>query len=376
MWYLRGDTFLLIAAFSFAVAVLRKLLPQKVMGAILPAAEIALIALISVKLAALYAVYVVFGVFSTWCLLKIRKKPLFVIFCILAAVPFFIGRLDVFGMSVPTWFEGVGIAFAMLKMIDALYYVYYSGDAVSPLIYTNYMLFLPVFTAGPVFRYRDFKKTFESPIAMNGKELARDFKRVIRGMFKKVVLAEIAVVALNQLLLKNSSVFVSVAVTVTSYFILFFDLSGYSDIAISFGRLAGYDVPENFKRPMLAPSFTQFWRSWHASLSDWIREHIYVVVAKKKLRKSTTALIAFCTMVVMSLWHGFNLPYLLAGAYNGLLLMGENLLSLTTVNVKKTKKSVYYLRCLAVNFLFALNTLVFTLPPEKLPDVLRGFFKI
>ena len=376
MWYLRSDTFLLIAAFSIAVAVLRKLLPQKVMGALLPAAEIALIALISVKLAVLYAVYTALGIFSTRCLLKIRNKALFAGFCILAAAPFFIGRLDAFGLSVPTWFEGVGIAFAMLKAIDALYYVYYSGEAVPPLVYINYMLFLPVFTAGPIFRYRDFKKTFESPIALNAAEVTNDVKRMIRGMFKKVVLAEIAVTALNQLLLKNSSVFISVAVTILSYFILFFDLSGYSDIAIAFGRLAGYDVPENFKRPLLAPSFTQFWRSWHASLSDWIREHIYVVVAKKKLKKPATALIAFFTMVVMSLWHGFNLPYLLAGAYNGVLLMGENLLSLTTVNAKKTKKSIFYLRCLAVNFLFALNTLVFTLPPEKLAEILRGFFKI
>ena len=376
MWYLQSGTFLLIAAFSIVVAVLRKFLPQKILGVLLPVAEIALIAFISLKLAVLYAVYAAIGILATRILLKFRKKLLFAVLCILASVPFFIGRLDVFGISVPTWFEGIGIAFAMLKMIDALYYVYYSGEAVSPLVYINYMFFLPVFTAGPIFRYRDFKKTFENPISLTTAELMQDFKRVIRGMFKKIVLAEIAVTALSQLLLKNSSVFISVAVTVLSYFILFFDLSGYSDIAIAFGRLAGYDIPENFKRPMAAPSFTQFWRSWHASLSDWIREHIYVVVAKKRLGKPVTVLIAFFTMVVMSLWHGFNLPYLLAGAYNGLLLAGENLLSLTTVNVKKTKKSVYYLRCIAVNFLFALNTLVFTLPPEKLPEILRGFFRI
>jgi len=376
MWYLQSGTFLLIAAFSLAIAVLRKLLSQKILNVLLPVAEIALVAFISVKLAVFYAVYVALGIFSTWLLLKFRKKALFALLCVVAAVPFFIGRLDAFGLAVPTWFEGIGIAFAMLKAIDALYYVYYSGEAVSPVVYVNYLLFLPVFTAGPVFRYRDFKKTFESPIPLTAAELAQDFKRVIRGMFKKVVLAEIAVTAMNQLLLKNISVFVSLAVTVVSYFILFFDLSGYSDIAIAFGRLAGFDVPENFKRPMLAPSFTQFWRSWHASLSDWIREHIYVVVVKKRLKKPATAMIAFFTMVIMSLWHGFNLPYLLAGAYNGLLLMCENLFSLTTVNSKKTKKSVYYLRCFAVNFLFALNTLVFTLPPERLPEILRGFFKI
>ena len=72
------------------------------------------------------------------------------------------------------------------------------------------------------------------------------------------------------------------------------------------------------------------------------------------------------------MWHGFNIPYLLAGVYNGALLAGENLLGLTTVSRRKTKKPVYILRCACVNLLFAVNTLVFTLNTEQVFFVLRG----
>jgi alginate O-acetyltransferase complex protein AlgI len=235
------------------------------------------------------------------------------------------------------------------------------------------MLFLPVLTAGPIFRYRDFLKTFDNPIALNAEEAVNDVKRIIRGMFKKVVLVELLSYAATVLLAGEVGWFQSFVIVVISYMLLYFDLSGYSDMAIALGRLAGYEIPENFKKPLRAPTFTQFWRSWHATLSDWIREHIYIVVAKKKLGKPASASIAFATMIVMSLWHGFNVPFLLAGVYNGILLAAENLLSLTTVNIRKTRRSVFYLRCFAVNFLFALNTLVFSIPADKLTVVLRGF---
>jgi alginate O-acetyltransferase complex protein AlgI len=375
MWYLQAKTFLIIAVFSLAAALLRKVLPGKAFNAVLPVIEIAVIATISVYLACIYAVYIIMGLAFSAILHKKRSKYLFVLCAVASAMPFFIGRLEAFGAAAPSWFVSIGFAFAMLKQIDIYYYVYYAGEPVRPLAYINYMLFLPVFTAGPIFRYRDFVKTYDQPIGLSIGELTADVKRIIRGMFKKVVLAELTLYTMNILLTFESRWYLSFAVVVLSYLLLYFDLSGYSDIAIAFGRMAGCDVPENFKKPMLAPTFTQFWRCWHATLSDWIREHIYVVVAKKRLGKTASSVIALITMIIMSLWHGFHFAYLLAGIYNGLLLMTENLLSLTTVNIRKTKKSVFYLRCFAVNFLFAVNTLVFTLPADKITDVLRGFLK-
>ena len=304
------------------------------------------------------------------------KRLCFPLFCLLALAPFLLGRGEAFGLALPVPVESVGLAFQMLKLIDAFYYVYYSGEPVKLLPYLGYMTYLPTFTSGPLFRYRDFLRSYEKPLLLDAELLSVGLRRVILGLFKKVVLAELALTGLNWLLEQALRLPVCLAITAASYLVLYLDLSGYSDIAVGLGRIGGLDVPENFKHPLRAPTLTQFWRGWHATLSDWIREHIYVVVAKKKLNKGVSALIALATMVVMSLWHGFNLPYLLAGVYNGVLLALENLLGLTTVNRRKAKKPVLFFRCLAVNLLFALNTLVFTLPAGQVPEVLRGFVRL
>jgi len=383
MWYLQGDTFLLIALFSLTVTILRRLFPLRIVNILLPVIEAGIIFFIDSRLAVFYIVYIHLGLLLAHVLFKrvknsghtARSKVLFALFSVVATIPLFLSRAEVFGIDLPFPAVSIGIAFQMLKMIDAFYFVYYAGEPVKALAYINYMLFLPVFTAGPIFRYRDFLKTYENPLVPGSALFADCFKRLVRGMFKKVVLVEIALLILEHLLKVESHWYLSMAVVVISYMLLYLDFSGYSDIAIAFGKVAGYGVPENFKKPLSAPTFSQFWRSWHATLSDWIREHIYVVVAKKRLSKAVSGLFAFSTMVIMSLWHGFNRLYLIAGVYNGLLLLFENLFSMTTVTRRKSRRSIYVLRCAAVNFMFGLNTLVFTVPPDKIVPILRGFLE-
>lgn len=376
MWYLQTDTFLILAAFSLLAALLRRFMSKKVFSVLLPLLSFAALFYISRRLAVFYLAYIAMGLICAKLLRYRKSRALFILFSLLALVPFFLSRAESFGFSLPFVFVSIGIAFAMLKLIDVYYFVYYAEQDIEALTFVNYMLLLPVFTAGPIFRYRDFIRTHEKPLKLTAALFTESFKRIILGLFKKVVLAYFAVLAMERLMAMPPHWYVSLCALVCSYLILYFDLSGYSDIAISFGKLAGYNVPENFKQPWKAASFTQFWRSWHATLSDWIREHIYVVIGRRTLSRGATALIAFSTMVIMALWHGFNLPYLLAGVYNGALLAAENLLEQTTVNRRKTKPAVYYLRCLLVNLLFAGNTLVFTLNPEQVLSVLRGFFKL
>ena len=126
--------------------------------------------------------------------------------------------------------------------------------------------------------------------------------------------------ALNRVLQMSSHFYVSGALALLSYVILYVDLSGYSDIAIAVGSFMGIPVPENFKQPWTAASFTQFWRKWHVTLSDFIREHIFVVVSGKRLSKWISALIGLITMLVMSLWHEFSLLSLCTGFYMGAVL--------------------------------------------------------
>lgn len=376
MWYLQIDTLWLLTLLVIGTAIFQKCThyrQTKLLLWLLPLAELAILAVISLPLAGFYVVYILLGLVCAWMLYRYQKGWLFALFSLLALVPFFLSRWEAFGAWLPFPFVTIGLSFQMLKVIDIYYHIYYTQARIDPLIFINYMLFLPVLTAGPIFRYREFAATVHAPVVLTAAEFTADFKRIIRGMFKKVVITALGIHVMQQLVAADPHWYLSLAALVCSYVIIYCDLSGYSDLAIGFGRIAGFAVPENFKTPWKSPSFTQFWRCWHASLSNWIREHIFILLNKRKLNRGVSALVGIVTMVLMSLWHGFNWLYLIAGIYNGVLLAIENLLQQTTVNKRKTKKPIYAARCLFVSAAFALNTMVFTLTPEALLQVLRGF---
>lgn len=373
MWYLQLDTFFVIVLFSIASGLIRRLIPSRISSVLIPVLSITAILYINVNLCIFYLSYVVMGLIFIKILVKWRKPIVFFIFTVISLLPLIFSRVSILNMHL---LETIGLAFAMLKLIDVLYFVYFTKLDIDILVFINYIFFLPVFTAGPIYRYRDFMKEYDHPLKMDAQLFSICFKRIVLGMFKKVVAVKFIILILNKLVENEGHWYTSLFSIFCSYLILYFDLSGYSDIAISFGKLAGFNVPENFKKPWAAASLTQFWRSWHATLSDWIREHIYIIVAKKKLGKISSALIAFSTMVIMALWHGFSFSYLLAGIYNGVLLALENLLSLTTVNKRKTKTLVFVFRCFIVNLLFAINTLVFTLSPEDVMRVIGGLIRL
>lgn len=307
--------------------------------------------------------------------LKKTKRFWFVVFCFLCTIPFFYGRLTEFFPTLPVIITFVGIAYHMLKAIDTLYFVYYTDMTIPLLTYANYMLFFPTFTSGPIFRYRDFSNTFKNPIPLTGELFLKCVKRFIRGMFKKMVVLYFVTEIFNHLLGLEAHWYLSLAIIVLSYITLFLDLSGYSDIAIAVGSVMGYNVPENFRKPWAAASFTQFWRNWHITLSDWVREHIFVVLNGKKLNRFASAAVGFMTMFVMEMWHGFTLPYIVGGVYNGLCMGLENLFGLTRADKRKMKKPLYILRCFLVNFAFALNTLLFTVTSEQFIEIMKGLIR-
>lgn len=257
-----------------------------------------------------------------------------------------------------------------------MYFVYYADMEIPFLTYMNYILFFPTFTSGPIFRYRDFQKVFNKPVPLTTDRFIMYVKRFIKGMFKKMVVLYFISTFFTFLLGLEKHWYISLLTVVFSYLFLYFDLSGYSDIAIATGSVMGYTVPENFRKPWAAASFTQFWRNWHITLSDWVREHIFVVLNGKKLGRLASAGMGFLVMFIMEMWHGFTLPYIFGGVYNGLCLGLENLFGLTTVDKRKMKKPVYIIRCIIVNGLFALNTLLMTVTPTQLIDVLGGFIKL
>ena len=376
MWYLQIDTLLILLAIALAFGLLSLSRNYTSILRFLPVVSIAFLCYVSWSLALFYLIYIVitwvFAVFLRH--MKSYRRIWFFLLTIGCCLPLIYLRFAP-QLSLPT-IACVGLAYNMLKAIDLLYYEYYSGEKASFEIYTNYMLFLPVITAGPVFRYRDFVRTWAKPAALTLTRFTDAVKRIIWGLFQKVVLSAIAVQILNYLAQGYWRWFEIPVVPFVSLAILFFDMAGYASIAIGLGSIMGITVPENFKKPFRSASFTQFWRNWHVTVSDWIREHVFILFSAKKLNKWQGALISIIVMVLMGIWHDFTWLFFVDGILLGLILALENIFSLGNVNRRKVSKWYFELRCAIVIVLFALNSMIFTLTTAQISEIFSSFLQM
>jgi D-alanyl-lipoteichoic acid acyltransferase DltB (MBOAT superfamily) len=199
--------------------------------------------------------------------------------------------------------------------------------------YLVYALFFPAFTAGPIDRLQRFQQDVEKPLT--AERLPVDVgvggQRLAVGMFKKFVLADsLSLIALNA---KNAGQVQSggwAYVLLIAYsFLIYYDFSGYTDIAIGLGRLMGFVLPENFNRPYLKPNLTQFWNNWHMTLTQWFRAYFFNPVTRSLRRKKLPVwfVILFTqltTMVLIGMWHGVTLNFLLWGLWHGAGLFVHN----------------------------------------------------
>lgn len=377
MWFLQMDTLLLLclisAGFGLVSIVTRQQYPKFLR--LLPVAELAFLLYVSVGFTVFYVGYILL----TWCFILILHRVVkgrTVVFWLLCAgciLPLVYSRfserlqLPMYGIAL------IGMAYNMLKAIDVLYYEYFTGEKAQFEVYCNYMLFIPVLTAGPVFRYRDFQLTWTRPAVLTLDRFTESVKRIIRGLFSKVVLSALGVNVLSMLTADTIVWYESILIPLVSMLILFFDMDGYASIAIGMGRLMGIQVPENFKKPFQCASYTQLWRNWHVTVSDWIREHVYIFFRKTKLTKWQGAVISMVVMLVMGLWHGFELPYLVEGLVFGTFLAIEAIFGLGTVNKRKVSAWYYRLRCCIVIYFFSLVCMIYTLSSDQIRQVFRGF---
>ncbi len=196
--------------------------------------------------------------------------------------------------------------------------------------YLTYVIFFPSFTAGPIDRAERFIKDFRALPDIKGVDSERIIigsTRIAIGMFKKFVIADyIARFALNSTSADQAVSTLALWILLYGYaFLLFFDFSGYSDIAIGIGILFGIQLPENFDRPYIKNNIQAFWQSWHMSLSNWVRFYIFSPLSRNLLRRKPKPpiwlIMLIChmsTMIVIGLWHGITIPFFIWGAWHGL----------------------------------------------------------
>jgi D-alanyl-lipoteichoic acid acyltransferase DltB (MBOAT superfamily) len=197
----------------------------------------------------------------------------------------------------------------------------------------SYAFFFPALAAGPIDRVERFVRDLRAAPALTPQVVRDGVGRILLGLAKKFVLADsLAWIALSP---------VSAArVTGTGWlwlllyafaFQLYFDFSGYTDVAIGVARLTGVRLPENFQQPYLKPSLTAFWNSWHMTLTQWFRGYVFnpLTRAMRSARRPwPTAVVILVgqmtTMVLIGLWHGVSWGFVIWGAWHGLGLFVQN----------------------------------------------------
>jgi alginate O-acetyltransferase complex protein AlgI len=195
--------------------------------------------------------------------------------------------------------------------------------------YAQYMAFFPQLIAGPIIRYHQIDEQIRRPPPRSERlaDLAEGFPRFCLGLCKKVLIAD-QVGPVADAAFKDPSQLTTAAawIGVLAYTVqIYFDFSGYSDMAIGMGRMFGFRFPENFNRPYSAVSMTDFWRRWHMTLSRWFRDYVYVPIGGNKGTQSATARNLLFVFLLTGVWHGAAWTFLLWGLYNGGLIVGERL---------------------------------------------------
>lgn len=228
----------------------------------------------------------------------------------------------------------LGISFHTFQSISYIVDVY-RGDSPAISSVTNYALyisFFPQLIAGPIVRAQTFFLDLEHWRAPSQSEIKTGVLQIVAGLTKKLVFADQFAIIANAYFsapivplgsIPGWSAVLAFAIQI------YFDFSGYTDIAIGSARLFGFHFPPNFQHPYFASDIGEFWHRWHISLSSWLRDYVYIPLGGSRSGTFITFRNLFFTMVVGGLWHGANWTFLIWGAIHGLLLMGHRLVRLS-----------------------------------------------
>ncbi|MEX1307254.1 MAG: MBOAT family O-acyltransferase [Eubacteriales bacterium] len=189
-------------------------------------------------------------------------------------------------------------------------------------IFALYVSFFPQLVAGPIERSDRLLPQFYQKHTFDFENMSDGLKRMAWGFFKKIVIADRLATLVDTVYANpgqfNGISFIAVALLFPIQ--LYCDFSGYSDIAIGSAKVMGFNLMENFKRPLFSKSVTEFWRRWHISLSSWFKDYLYIPLGGNRKGTFRTYLNLFITFVVSGLWHGADWGFVLWGALQGLVI--------------------------------------------------------
>ncbi len=222
----------------------------------------------------------------------------------------------------------IGISFYTFQMLSYLIDVYRKQAKVQKNILklAMYVSLFPQLIAGPIVRYTTIENQLENRTHTMEK-FALGVRRFIIGLGKKVLIANVLGKLVNTFLASSEmSIIYYWLYAIAVMLQIYFDFSGYSDMAIGLGKMFGFEFPENFNYPYIAKSITEFWRRWHISLSSWFRDYVYIPLGGNRTSKIKWIRNIMIVWFLTGLWHGAAWNFVIWGMYFGIILIIEKLL--------------------------------------------------
>ncbi|WP_157264626.1 MBOAT family O-acyltransferase [Paenibacillus oryzisoli] len=251
----------------------------------------------------------------------------------------------------------IGISFIVFHKISYIIEVF--RDEKKPtdkmVDYFLYILFFPMSIAGPIIKYQDISDQIKYR-EYRFEDIMYGSYRFSIGLFKKVWIADnVAIIADELFKVPPDSLSIGYAwIGVICYAVqIYFDFSGYADMAIGLSRIMGFKVMENFNMPYLSQNISEFWRRWHISLSSWMRNYIYIPLGGNRRSKIRSFFNLWVVFFISGIWHGANWTFVVWGVLHGILIISDKLFWLNF------SKKIPKLLNILITFVFVLITWVF-----------------
>jgi len=249
----------------------------------------------------------------------------------------------------------IGVSFYTFQFISYTVDLYKGKIEVqrNVLDFSTYVALFPQLIAGPIVRYSDVANDLvkrEQSVA----RFAMGARRFILGLGKKMLLANLFGELVEIYKSSGNQSVLFVWIYLVAYTLqIYFDFSGYSDMAIGLGHIFGFKLPENFNYPYIADSITNFWRRWHMSLSSWFRDYIYIPLGGNRVKALRHVINILIVWMLTGFWHGADWNFILWGAYFGIVMLVEKFfLAKVLGKSPKVVRHVYVMLVLFVSWTF------------------------
>ena len=257
----------------------------------------------------------------------------------------------------------IGISFYTFQAMSYLIDVYRKEVEPQKDIYklALYICLFPQLVAGPIVKYHDISDQIETR-EINFEKVNLGVKRFIIVLSKKVLIANTLALVVDKIFVLNPdefSPFIAWIGAISYAFQIYFDFSGYSDMAIGLGLIFGFKFLENFNYPYISKSISEFWRRWHISLSTWFKQYIYITLGGNKGSKLQTIRNLAVVFLLTGIWHGANWTFVLWGIYNGFFVILEKIINIKEFEQKYTSKIVRFLQHIYCILIFVIGWVLF-----------------